>query len=84
MEQMITLPLASGKIVDTLKYNTKLKAMIKVHQSIFFKKIPLLVPQVSLLHECRNTPPIYVYSRIFYLFGLGITDVLTSDVNLTM
>ena len=38
MEQMITLPLASGKIVDALKYNTKLKAMIKVHQSVFSKK----------------------------------------------
>ena len=38
MEQMITLPLASGKIVDALKYNTKLMAMIKVHQIVFSRR----------------------------------------------
>ena len=35
------------------------------------------------IHSVTASWPIYVYSRMFYLFGVGITAVLTSDLNLT-
>jgi hypothetical protein len=91
---MITLPLASGKIVDTLKYNIKLKAMIKVHQIVFSRRNFLFLYRSFLFSmsggtRCQSTFTLgwSIFSGLVFLlaprpftFDLGVCFI--STVNL--
>ena len=94
MEQMITLPLASGKIVDILKYNIKLKAMIKVHQIVFSRRNFLFLYRrflscISAGTRCQSTFTLgcSIFSGFVFLlaprpftFDLGVRFISTSNL----